>query len=156
TGFKERWNKRLNRYQEIYKKNKKLIRISLQERLKYFFNELARYQFVIKIQHDDEIEFDDSESHKIQTLGFIGIHKDEFYKINRDQEELLITYYIGQCGVKAETMLIYHLQNCGFNIVLGAQRSQCRLAHNTFSFLQIEPFYHKLSFTEGESENVTA
>lgn len=153
-GFKNRWTKRLERYNEIYSKNAQLQGKSAEDRLKAFFNELSRYQFIIKVPHDDEIEFNESDSPKVLALGFLGIHKEQLNKIKADQRETILTYYIGDSGIKAETMLIYHLQNYGFNIALELNRSQQRLAYHSFAYLYIESFYEKLSFCQQESSHV--
>ncbi|EKO3574484.1 hypothetical protein M6B40_000005 [Vibrio metschnikovii] len=155
-GFKNRWDKRLERYNEIYSKNSQLQGKNAEQRLQAFFNELSRYQFIIKSPHDDEIEFNESDSPKVLALGFLGIHKEQLNKIKEDQNEAILTYYIGDSGIKAETMLIYHLQNYGFNIALELNRSQQRLAHHTFSHLHIESFYEKLSFCQQEPSYVEA
>ncbi|HCH1219317.1 hypothetical protein P7M36_22850 [Vibrio parahaemolyticus] len=150
-GFKSRWSKRLERYNEIYSKNAQLQGKSLEDRLKAFFDELSRYHFIIDFSHDDEIEFNESDSPKVLAIGFLGIHKEQVNKLKADQSEAILTYYIGDSGIKAETMLIYHLQNYGFNIALDLNRSQKRLAYHTFSYLYIESFHEKLSFGQGVS-----
>lgn len=152
-GFKIRWNKRLNRYRDIYNKNAKIQNQTPSERLNGFFSELARYQFIIKIKHDDEIAFNESESPTVLSLGFVGIHKDQVHKLNTNHSEIILTYYIGESGLNGETMLLYHLQNYGFNIALEHQRSHIRLAHNTFSWVFIESFHEKLGFTIEMEDN---
>lgn len=145
-GFKLRWSKKLSRYREIYEKNDFLQQKNKTERLNLFMLELERYNFVLKLGHEDEIEFSPSESDKILSVGFIGLHKDELAKIESKSNDVALTYYIGGCGIKGETMLIYHLQNFGFNIALDLQRTQDRLAHQTFSSVSIESFHERLSF----------
>ncbi|PZQ97355.1 MAG: hypothetical protein DI541_12140 [Aeromonas media] len=146
-GFKLRWNKKLSRYREIYEKNDILQQKNKAERLNLFMLELARYNFVIKLGHEDEIEFTPSESDNILSVGFVGFHKDELAKIESKFNDVVLTYYIGECGIKGETILIYHLQNFGFNIALDLQRAQDRLAHQLFSSVSIESFHERLSFS---------
>lgn len=148
-GFKSRWSKKLERYQEIYDKNAVINNKNNIERLQLFMSELARYNFIVKFGHDDEIEFSPSESDMVLPYGFVGIHSDDLIKVENKSHVFSLTYYIGECGVKGETMLIYHLQNFGFNIALDLLRSQDRLAHKTFSTVSIESFHEKLSFAGG-------
>lgn len=145
-GFKARWEKRLERYHNIYSKNAEIQGETPFERLNGFFSELARYPFIIKIKHDDEIAFNELESEAILDLGFVGIHKDQAKKLELNSDTVILSYYIGKLGFQAENILLYHLQNYGFNIALEHKRSQARLAHQKFSWVYIESFHEKLSY----------
>ncbi|MEI9535350.1 hypothetical protein [Moellerella wisconsensis] len=152
SGFLTRWFKRFKRYGDIYKVNERLNGCTVEERLEMLFSKLNDYQFVIKKPHNDNIEFYENESPHILSFGFVGIHSNELVNIKSGSNEIMLTYYIGTSGIAAETLLIYQLQNYGFNISLELQRSQTRLAHNEFSYLFIEPFYEKLSLCSKEIE----
>ncbi|HHF9097385.1 hypothetical protein L2744_03440 [Shewanella profunda] len=149
NGFEVRWNQRLNRYRDIYHHNSKLHGQTPFERLNGFLLDLVRYQFVIKTEHEDEIEFSASESPNVLSLGFVGIHKDQMHNLLFKRKEIILTYYIGDSGTKGESILLYLLQNYGFNIVLEQQRSQIRLAHGIFAYVFIESFHENLSYCVG-------
>lgn len=148
-GFEIRWSKRLSRYRDIYLHNSKVYGKTPLERLNGFLLDIVHYQFVIKIQHDDEIEFSASESPNVLSLGFVGIHKDQMQKLMFENNEIRLTYYIGESGERGETILLYLLQNYGFNIILEQKRPQIRLAQGIFSYVFVESFHENLSYLVG-------